>query len=364
MAFQIKDFASICASILNHARSGTKKITDWLPGSVARTLVEAPAVEIEELYLQMFIGLKEAMEVSTFRSFDFDKRPAAYARGFVSVSVATTLSQPIAVPIGTSFTASDGRQYKSTELVTWQISQSSVRIPVIAAQAGSLYNIAAGGISQSSFFGAGFTISNSQIDSGLDIESDDQQKSRFADYVASLSRGTVIAGRSVLAQQYLSDSAGTITEYVTRIGIKEDPGYVRFYIFSSSGVPSTALLNQSQQVVDGTINPTTGEIVEGIRAGGIRWDVLPMAARAVPFTCAIGFQQGYSLTTSMRQQLTDAYASVLTNTPSGSVLYVGAIETALLDVVGILTVVPSVTSNIVCGEYETLIAGTLTLNTI
>lgn len=51
MAFQIKDFASIVASQINHARAVSDKITDFQPGSVARTIMEAPAVEIEELYL-------------------------------------------------------------------------------------------------------------------------------------------------------------------------------------------------------------------------------------------------------------------------------------------------------------------------
>ena len=51
MPFQIKDFASITAGMLNHARSVTSKITDFQPGSVARTIMEAPAVEVEELVL-------------------------------------------------------------------------------------------------------------------------------------------------------------------------------------------------------------------------------------------------------------------------------------------------------------------------
>ncbi len=55
MAFQIKDFTSIVASMVNHMRGTQKKVTDFQKGSVARTLVEAAAVENEELYLQMFL---------------------------------------------------------------------------------------------------------------------------------------------------------------------------------------------------------------------------------------------------------------------------------------------------------------------
>ena len=83
--FQIKDFVSISAGSINHARAVTDKVTDWAPGSVARTLIEAPAVEIEELYLQMFLGLRDAIPVATFKSFGFEKLPAARAQGWVTV---------------------------------------------------------------------------------------------------------------------------------------------------------------------------------------------------------------------------------------------------------------------------------------
>lgn len=86
MAFQIKDFVSIAASMINHMRGTQNKVTDFQPGSVARTLVEGPAVEIEELYLQMFIGLREAIPIATFQSFGFDKLPASYGSGYVSIS--------------------------------------------------------------------------------------------------------------------------------------------------------------------------------------------------------------------------------------------------------------------------------------
>ncbi len=56
--FQVKDFRSIVASMVNHVRATTTKITDFRVGGVARTLLEAPAIEIDELYQQMFNGLR------------------------------------------------------------------------------------------------------------------------------------------------------------------------------------------------------------------------------------------------------------------------------------------------------------------
>ena len=47
MAFQIKNFVSICAGMINSMRANQTQITDFNVGSVARTLIEAPAIEID-----------------------------------------------------------------------------------------------------------------------------------------------------------------------------------------------------------------------------------------------------------------------------------------------------------------------------
>ena len=46
---QIKDFASITASMIYRMRAGQDSVTDFESGSVARSLLAAPAQEIEEL---------------------------------------------------------------------------------------------------------------------------------------------------------------------------------------------------------------------------------------------------------------------------------------------------------------------------
>ena len=63
MAFQIKNFASIVASMINRMSATQNKVTDFNVGAVGRTLIEAPAIEIDQLYQQMFNGLKEAIPV-------------------------------------------------------------------------------------------------------------------------------------------------------------------------------------------------------------------------------------------------------------------------------------------------------------
>src|SRR3546814_2193358 len=107
MAFQTKDFVSIVASMINWMRSTQSKITDFNIGSVARTMVEAPAAEIDELYQQFFFGLKEAIPVSVYQSFDFEPIEAVPAAGLVRISIAPVASNTI-IPAGTTFTPQGG----------------------------------------------------------------------------------------------------------------------------------------------------------------------------------------------------------------------------------------------------------------
>lgn len=347
--------------MLNHMRGTTKKITDLQPGSVSRTLVEAPAVEIEELYLQMFSGLRDAIPVATFRSFGFGKLPAAFARGTVSVSNDTPPTAPIPIPTGTVFTAADGRAYLSTKDVTWLAGASSVKIPVTAAAAGLAYNIAAGGIVASEFFDASYNISNSAITTGRDIESDSEREARFAKYVGSLSRGTIFACQSAAESAVLQDEDGNLTEYVTRSGLTEIAGYVRIFIYSSAGVPSAALVTYAQQIIDGWVDATTGEIIPGYRAGGVKVDVTGMVETPVPLSVVVGTQPNYELDETMIQNINDAYSSLLASVQAGSVLYVDDIQTTILGVAGVKSVLIDATQNITCGANEVLVPGTVTV---
>src|ERR1700689_3197437 len=89
--------------MFNRMKAAQSQIPAFNVGAVARTLVEAPAAEIDELYQQMFNGLQEAIPVAVFNSFNFPPLAAQAASGLAQVSIA---SQPTAVLVsaGTTFT--------------------------------------------------------------------------------------------------------------------------------------------------------------------------------------------------------------------------------------------------------------------
>lgn len=365
MAFQIKDFASIVVAQINHARAVTSKITDFQPGSVARTLMEAPAVEVEELYLQMFLGLREAIPVATFRSFGFDKLPAALAHGFVSVSRAQAAASNLVIQVGTIFTAEDGRVYSSTASVTWAAASLVARIPVSHVAVGLVGNIAQGQITASDSFDSGtYTISNSLIATGKDAEADAEREARFSEFVKALSRGTVAACLYSAGQSVVLDADANVYEYVTRIGLNEEAGRVRIYLYSSLGIPSSALLNNGQLAMDGSHNDETGEIVPGYRAAGVRVDLLAMTERTIPLFIQVEMFAGYTLSSSVIQQLGDIFNTAIRTVQPSETLYLGSLVEMLQSVTGVKLIVPASNANILCAVSEALVPGTLTITAL
>lgn len=357
MAFQIKDFISVTAGILNAMRASTNKITDFQVGSVARTLIEAPAVEIEELYQQMFIGLREAIPVATFLSFGFDKKAAAYASGRITLVSTPASAQDFPIPAGTVFTSVDGRQYVTLQTVVWPAGVERFDVQVRAVEVGLPGNISQGQITTSPILSGrdDVTIEHGGIDNGRDEETDEEREARFADFIKSLSRGTIEALRYGVMQAEVRDATNTVAEYVTRLGIDEQPGHVKLYIHSSVGRTSDRLLADGQRRIDGYRDTTTGLVVAGFRPAGIRVDVLRMSEKLVGFAGYIQPFPSVPFTEDMRRALEDAFRLYVMAVPSGSVLYIPQLVERMLDVPGVRKVIPFNNENVLCGVHEVLV---------
>ncbi len=362
MSFQIKDFASIVAAQINHARSVTTKVTDFQPGSVVRTLMEAPAVEMEELYLQMFLGLRDAIPVATFLSFGFDRLPAKRAVGYVSISRPAPVVENLLIPTGTVFEATDGRQYLSTSDVTWLAADTIVWVPVMHTAPGLVGNASAGTITSSPDLDPlTFTVSNQPIETGRDPETDGEREARFADFIASLSRGTVSACLYAARQSAVLDINGNITEYVVRAGIDEQPGIVKIYLYSSLGVPSAELLAHGQLLLDGSRDDVTGVITPGYRSAGVQVFVLPMQERSIDASIQVGMFDGFTRTPAVNQQLGDIFAATIRGAQPATTLYLGTLVENMLAAAGVEKIVPVTNTNILCAADEALVPGTLTI---
>lgn len=98
--FRVKTFGQISASMINWFASAQSQITDFNTGSVARTLLEAIASEITEVYFRIYGGILAAQQNAVFDSFDFPQLPAASAGGVVLWETSALPAQAITLPVG------------------------------------------------------------------------------------------------------------------------------------------------------------------------------------------------------------------------------------------------------------------------
>jgi hypothetical protein len=279
MAFQIKSFLSITASMINYARGVTSKITDYTIGSVVRTTMESVAQELDELYQQMVHGLEEAIPVSVYNTFNFPPLPAITAGGLIHVTI-TPQATATVIAANSLFTDSSGVGFVSTADATIAIGNSYIDVPVSANEVGSAGNVQAGDSFTLSPQAAGFlaAVCVAGIQNGVDQETDDQRYLRFQQYVSTLQRGTLAAITYGLSTTTLTDSLGNIIEAVKYSSLvepyKQDNtqpvGLVLGYVHNGVGGTSLELVGQAQQVTEGYYD-AQGNAVLGWKAAGVHF---------------------------------------------------------------------------------------------
>lgn len=367
--FQIKDFASIAASMLNHLRGTTNQVTDFEPGSVVRSLVEAPAVEIDELYQQMFNGLKEAIPVALYRSLSFDALPALPARGLVRVNITSNTSD-VLIPAGTVFTVTGGAQsYASTADTTIGAGQTFVDVAVAARIAGTSGNLNAG---------ASFTLvpalstmlsvqNLAAFTPGVDAESDADRKSRFRAYIATLARGTVAAIVVGLQTATVTDASGNQIERVASATLIEpwltDPtqptALVRCYIHNGVGNTSSSLVARALQVVTG-YRDSNGTPVPGWKAAGAKVEILVATEIVANVSGTLVAQAGVDHA-QLAVQVTQTIYGYLLGLQIGQSALVAEIVALAMAVDGVADIaIMTPTANITATAQQKLMPGAIT----
>lgn len=304
MAFQIKSFLSITASMINRLRASTQRTTDYNPGSVVRTMMEATAQEIDELYQQMLNGLREAIPISVYTSFNFPPLAPVAASNLVRVSVSVQSTADV-ISAGTLLTRADGSlAYTTTADVAIPAGASFADVPVVANVVGPAGNMAAGGQFTMSSPPPGFVSASnlSPFTNGQDSETPDAQKIRFNAYVQTLSRGTTAALLYALTRlTFLTDSVGHQIEHVATANIDEPyktdptqpPGLVNAYIHNGTGGTSQALVAQAAQILAGYTD-SQGNAVPGYQAAGVQVVVYASAEIALDVVGMLTIAPTYS----------------------------------------------------------------------
>lgn len=344
MAFQTKNFTSIVAGMVNQIRASGSSLTDFRVGSVNRTLVEAPAIEIDQLYQNMLLGLVESIPASVYLAFGFPLLTVSYAYGLVTFSVATPAIANVLIPSGTLVSTANGtRSYATSAAVTILAGQSSVSATVQSATPGSQGNAAAGEVSVMVSTISGVSVTNPvSFANGADAETESQRQARFKRYLSTLSRGPIESIQYGAEQSFLTDVDGNITERVTSANVVEayllspdNPlGYLDVYIYNGAATSSPALIARALEVLNGYVDGG-GARVPGYKAAGVVLRVYSVAVATFNPTLLLRTVDG-ALTAAQSAAVDLEVASYINATSVGATIYLAQIEAAALRVGGVI----------------------------
>ncbi|CAH2606347.1 Baseplate_J domain-containing protein (plasmid) [Rhodovastum atsumiense] len=364
MAFRIKPFLEITASMIGHMRAVNKTLTDYAVGSVARTMIEAPAAEIDELYQAFAAGLVEAIPTAIYRSFDFSLQPAKSASGVVRLYAQAGHNAPVAIPVG-FLVASSTAQYQTAEAASIPVGQEYVDVLAVCRTPGAAGN--AGPDEIRYLVTAGYNVvrvtNPAAFANGRGVETEAERKLRFVDFVRSLARGTIGAVVFAAKQAVIIDRpSGIVSERVARVQVDETPGHVDMYVHNGTGNVSDALLARVDALVQGYIDPYTGEIVTGYRPTGMRVDVHRMGE--IPVDARVQAEVAMEARSeALRARIAAAMASTISAVPNDQYLMPLSLQNAAMTVPGVRgAVVVAPTLTILCPLNAVLVPGTMTVD--
>lgn len=303
MAFQILNFPSIVASMINRVRGNTRRLTDFNVGSVVRTLLESVAAAVDELYQQMFNGLREAIPVATYNSFGFAKLAASAAPGQMLVTI-TSSDQPTLIGAGGVFTSDDARtSYVVLHDATIAPGETTGTVAVAAEATGVIGNLAAGVSFELTPRLPNFvSATNPQpFVGGRDVETEDERKQRFGDYITTLQRSTTAALETGARTVKLYNANGVEIERVSSASVVEpyvdDPeqpfSLVEVYVHNGVGSTSGALVAEARKILHGYVDDA-GRKVPGWKAAGVKLVVEPALETALDVTAVLTPMPGYA----------------------------------------------------------------------
>lgn len=360
--YQPRTFLEIIADMVEACRASSDHLTDFNVGSVVRTLLESQAVGLEDFYIAVNQAIQEAIPASLYAAFDFQRLPAAVARGKIRVTI-TAQGTDFTLPAGSALSTAGGEvNFATDEELTIPAGQTVGEVPAVCTTAGVVGNVPANTITI--LVGSNLSVVSVtnplSFSMGSDGESDQAMKARFVAYIASIARATPASLEYAARSQKRYDAEGNIIEAVERVAVQEFAGYVRLFIYSGSGA-SDELVEQVQRVIDGYYDDTNEVIVGGYRAAGVFVLVGAMATKAVNISATVDLLPGYTSNTAMDTAVRTAIDYAIRTHPSGQALTVARLQNAILAVPGVQDVLITPAQSIPCAAAEALLPGTVSL---
>lgn len=285
--FERKSMEQIVNDMIRWTRGVTTKITDFRVGSKTRTLYEAVAVQIEQLYDRVYRSMKKLIEENIYTVIGFSKLEPTFASGMVRLSRMEIATMNYLIPSGTVVLsrATQTRaplRYLTFEDVILEEGKTSVDVRVVCDEPGEQGNIGVGEIIDflTKPAGVDYVINVEPMAGGREEETKEAQKLRFQEFIEANTRGVVQSIEYGAKTVALVGEDGVEVEKVLQSIAIEGTGYVDLYIWNGTGTASEALKQEVDRVMMGYYDED-GNPIYGYKPAGIPVNVHSAIVRLV-----------------------------------------------------------------------------------
>ncbi|QDH50094.1 baseplate J-like protein [Bacillus phage ALPS] len=291
---KFKSMSQIYRKMVDKTLTSTDKINDFSVGSAIRAIYESVATELEAFYVMTEENLLEAISKGVYSSFGFERKlpQKAYTPITITLNNPTQVIQPI--PRGTRFTSSYPEYANVYEtLEDYYIPQGAVTavVQVFCTQSGTIGNVPANAIDimVTPITNIKSATNKSAVQTGQDEEPLELLRSRFRQYIESLSKATKPA----------LEYGTRLVPAVSGVYIEEFTGKVNVYAHDSNGdLPDN-------------VKTAIEKSLENYRAAGIRVDVKPVTRLAIDVDVDVIIEPKAAITDALNTRIRFAIENYL-----------------------------------------------------
>lgn len=256
---ETRKFTNILSKLIDKTMVATHKVTDFTPGSAIRSLYEAIALEIEQLYILTKENIYWGIQEGVIESFDFKRRHARKAYGNVTLRFYNPIEEDYIIPRGTTFTSTNQEYpYQFETLVEYRVPKDSTEaiLEVFSKQTGASSNIPENTLNVMTSSPPSLrSVSNeTSFNTGADLESLEDFKKRFQDFV---------------------ETRGRATNKSIRYGAMQVPDVEGVYVYEQVGLVTAFVHDRNGNLPD-TVKKNVEQELEDYRPSGIMLRVAPV----------------------------------------------------------------------------------------
>jgi len=234
------------------ARTGIQP--DTTPGSVLRTLFEAVGFQVEDLTFRFDQEVRKAIPRAVFEAFGFTPLPATRAQTTLRFERGAPYTTPLEIPRGFRVARADSVEYETLEDAAIAPGATWVDVPAAAVEAGERGNAPVASILYPRYALPTLTRVWNPVPAtgGSDEEPLEEQKRRFALYIAQVHRATRVAleAAALTAIGPAGERAREVLVLDTVLRPCLPPGVVEVWVDDGYGTASSGLLQAVAEAVD------------------------------------------------------------------------------------------------------------------